>query len=56
MKPGSVLINVARGELMDLQAVYDAVKSGHLKGAGLDVLENESKVFFKRFCWKNNSR
>lgn len=52
MKPGSVLINVARGELMDLQAVYDAVKSGHLKGVGLDVLENESKVFFKDFAGK----
>lgn len=40
---------------MDLQAVYDAVKSGHLKDVGLDVLENESKVFFKYFAGKPTS-
>lgn len=52
MKPGSILINVARGELVDLQAVYEAVKSGHLKGVGLDVLESEGDVFFKDFAGK----
>ncbi len=49
MKPGSVLINAARGELVDNEAVYEAVKSNHLKGVGLDVLENEGNVFFKNF-------
>ncbi len=49
MKPGSVLINAARGQLMDSEAVYEAVKSNHLKGVGLDVLENEGDVFFKDF-------
>ncbi|AGM25518.1 NAD(P)-dependent oxidoreductase [Spiroplasma chrysopicola] len=49
MKPGSVLINAARGPLADLEAVYEAVKSGYLKGVGLDVLENEGAVFFKDF-------
>lgn len=44
MKPGSVLINTARGDLMDYDALMDALESGHLSGAGLDVYPDEPKV------------
>jgi D-3-phosphoglycerate dehydrogenase len=41
MKPGSVLINTARGELLDEDALCDAIESGHLMGARLDVYDPE---------------
>ena len=41
MKDGTVLINIARGGIIDEQAMIDALKSGKLMGAGLDVFETE---------------
>ena len=40
-KPGLVLINAARGEVVDIDALYDALKANIIGGAGLDVLPEE---------------
>ncbi len=41
MKRGSILINNARGAVVDIPAVADAIKSGHLAGAAFDVFPSE---------------
>ena len=47
MKPGTILINVSRGALIDTRALIEALKSGRLGGVGLDVYEEEEGVFFE---------
>ena len=41
MKEGSYLINTARGELVDEEAIIESIKVGHLKGYGTDVIKDE---------------
>ena len=41
MQPGSFVVNTSRGGVVDVLAVLDAVTSGHLRGAAIDVLETE---------------
>lgn len=46
MKKGVMLINTSRGALIDTAAVIDALKSGQLRYLGIDVYEQEEKLFF----------
>jgi D-3-phosphoglycerate dehydrogenase len=41
MRPGAILINVGRGDLVDTAALVDALRQGRLAAAGLDVLDPE---------------
>ncbi|RMG63871.1 MAG: phosphoglycerate dehydrogenase [Bacteroidetes bacterium] len=43
MKPGSIFINLARGFVVDIAALRDALVSGHLRGAAVDVYPKEPK-------------
>ena len=47
MKPGAILVNVSRGQLIDTTALIGALKSRHLGGVALDVYEEEEGVFFE---------
>ena len=50
MKKGAYLINTSRGQVVDLEALKSFIKSGHLKGAGIDVYPNEPRENGKSFA------
>jgi D-3-phosphoglycerate dehydrogenase len=41
MKQGSILLNLSRGSVVDIDALADALENGHLQGAGIDVFPHE---------------
>lgn len=47
MRDGVMLINTSRGALIDTLAVVDALKSGKIGYLGLDVYEEEERIFFE---------
>ena len=47
MKDGVVLINTARGALVHTQALIEGIESGKIGGAALDVIENESHLYYR---------
>ncbi len=49
MKKDAIIVNVARGQVLDTQAALDAIKEGMLAGLGLDVLPDEAKLFNHEF-------
>jgi D-lactate dehydrogenase len=47
MKPGVMLINTSRGALVDTRTTIQSLKSGHIGYLGIDVYEQEEKLFFR---------
>ncbi len=52
MKDGVILINTARGSLIDSEAMIKGLESGKIGAAGLDVIENETALYYFNLCGK----
>ena len=53
MKNGVIIINTARGGLVDEAAIAEAIKSGKIRGVGFDVFETEPATESPLFSFKN---
>ncbi len=53
MKPGSLVVNTGRGGSVDDAALVAALKSGHIRAAGLDVYDGEPRIFEGYFGLEN---
>jgi D-lactate dehydrogenase len=49
MKKGVFIVNTSRGALIDTEALLDALNSGKVRGAGLDVYEEEADLFYEDY-------
>ena len=52
IKKGAMLINTGRGALIDTKTMIQALKNGHISALGLDVYEQEEKLFFRDLSTK----
>ena len=54
MKPSAVIVNTARGGIIDEDALYDALKARQIRGAGLDVYLEEPLPASSKLCELDN--
>jgi D-lactate dehydrogenase len=54
MKKGVIFINTARGKVVNTEDLIDALQHGNVHAAGLDVYEEENKIFFRNHIDKNS--